>query len=846
MLLAAPTETQLFDLIHRTRLLSGMGVPLAPPVPSQPATQNTPARPPQALAEPVARDGATGGVPEPPFLPVPTPAEQKILDALCSPTQLEFVDTPLKDIVDYLGDIHHIKIQLDKKAMDAAGIRVDAKVTKQTRKLALRSALRLMLYELDLTYLVQDGVLLITTRETAENRLTTRIYLVTDLVATQGDFQPLIDAIRATIQPGAGREQRGPGSLVGQSTGHARVLVCTQAQDAHEKILDLLGALREVKAAAAKGRQATAALDVPKPGPAERKIETALASPTQFDFVDVPLEDVVDYLNDYHQIEIQLDKKAMDKAGIRADSQLTKKIKGVTLSAALRLLLHELNLSWVIQDEVLFITPTEAAENRLVTRIYPVTDIVGRKRDKNGKVDADLTPLLQTIEATVFPETWNDVGGPGSIAPIPLGNAEVLVISQTQAVHKEIAALLAGLRKAQPAGAPPAPPPGPGPAAPAPTPHRPAEVRSGIGRHNAEVETGACCGPASATAVSAQEAMSNRRLMMDAGKLDVLALAFSPDGKTLAAGRRDGGITLWDVAAKTARASLPGHRKGQELQGVFFSSVAFSPDGKTLASASGDKTVRLWNVATGKNFAALEGHQDAVRRVAFSPDGKTLASITFSFGLTTLGKTADKTVKLWNAETRRNIETFSGDGFLSLAFSPDGTRLAASCLDRTIRLWDVKTGVNTGTLPVRDRPYVESVAFSPDGKTLAAAGCWNEDTPSRLHDVKTLLLDVKTGKTVRVLPGDDAVQTVAFSPDGKILALATINYRIELWDVATAHRIAVWHGGPAVAFSPDGKTLAASGYEDEQDGGAGVSLWDVRQIKKVDKQDDATTGKHRP
>jgi WD40 repeat protein len=327
----------------------------------------------------------------------------------------------------------------------------------------------------------------------------------------------------------------------------------------------------------------------------------------------------------------------------------------------------------------------------------------------------------------------------------------------------------------------------------------------------------ACFGLASAATASAQEVLSHRRLMMNANTCDVWALAFSPDGKTLAAGRSDGGITLWDVATEKARVTLDAHKRG-------IHSVAFSPDGKTLASASRDKTIRLWNVATGKNVATLEGREDVVRCVAFSPDGKTLASACGA---------RDKTVKLWDMETGRNTRTFPGAGFLSVAFSPDGKTLAASCFDKTIRLWDAKTGKSTATLTGRD-PFVYSVAFSPDGKTLASGGDWNSDTPSRLSDVKTLLWDVRTGKTIRILQGDDAVRNVAFSPDGKTLALATLNYRIQLWDVATGKRVAAdEHAGPAVAFSPDGKMLATSGYEDEQDGGSGVYLWDVKSAKDV-------------
>ena len=118
-------------------------------------------------------------------------------------------------------------------------------------------------------------------------------------------------------------------------------------------------------------------------GPAERKIEAALKSPTQLEFVDTPLSDVIDYLKDYHQIEIQLDKKAMEEAGTGSDTPVTKNLKGVSLKSALRLMLNDLSLTYVIKDEVLYITTKEAAENQLTTRVYSVADLVIPIRSPN-------------------------------------------------------------------------------------------------------------------------------------------------------------------------------------------------------------------------------------------------------------------------------------------------------------------------------------------------------------------------------------------------------------------------------------------------------------------------------
>ena len=203
----------------------------------------------------------------------------------------------------------------------------------------------------------------------------------------------------------------------------------------------------------AAGQEALFATDLQKRTPGELKLLDALRSPTQLEFVDTPLTMVVDLLKDRHHIDIQLDKKAMEDAGIGTDTPVTEVVKGVSLRSALRLMLHKLGLTYLIQNEVLLITTPEAAESRLATRVYPVADIVGAGRDENDNAMTDFDSLTEIIESTVGPTTWDSVGGPGSIAHQAMGNAKVLVLSQTQPVHEEIVGLLQGLRKVKAAAA---------------------------------------------------------------------------------------------------------------------------------------------------------------------------------------------------------------------------------------------------------------------------------------------------------------------------------------------------------------------------------------------------------
>ncbi|WP_316764825.1 nSTAND1 domain-containing NTPase [Streptomyces herbicida] len=295
----------------------------------------------------------------------------------------------------------------------------------------------------------------------------------------------------------------------------------------------------------------------------------------------------------------------------------------------------------------------------------------------------------------------------------------------------------------------------------------------------------------------------------------VYAVAFSPDGHTLASASRDRTARLWDVRdplhPRALGRPLTGHRD-------FVFSVSFSRDGRTLATASQDRTVRLWNVSDPAHATALghplTGTADAVASAAFSPDGRTVAAPGH-----------DHMIRLWNVTDPTHPQLWrkplsNPDVVYAVAFRRDSKLMASVGNDHKVRLWDMSDPAHAKPLGQPLTGHTDTllaVAFAPDGRTLATAGA---DHTIRLWDVSDPRHPAALGQPLIGHAG--FINWLAFSPDGRSLASASDDHTVRLWHLPRA--VLAGHLGSVtgIAFSRDGRMLAGAS--------AGrVRLWDVRE-----------------
>jgi WD40 repeat protein/serine/threonine protein kinase len=295
---------------------------------------------------------------------------------------------------------------------------------------------------------------------------------------------------------------------------------------------------------------------------------------------------------------------------------------------------------------------------------------------------------------------------------------------------------------------------------------------------------------------------------------------FSPDARRLAWACLDGVIKIWDTT--TGRQEID-----QQSNTHWCRAVTFSPDGKRIALAGFDGTLRLLDASTGREMLTIFAHPSLVNDATFNHDGTKIASASY-----------DHTVRIWDASPLdgdpqvAHCVTLTGHQQLvsGLAFSPDGRWLASSSWDGTVKLWELagqgEPGASaTGAIALRytlrgHSGNVSGVAFSSDKRTLAS-GSW--DKTVKLWDLQAPAGDSLT--ELRPIPCTERVTGLAFSPDGRLLAIGQSN-GIAFHDPATGKQAHAFYPTPApvpaVAFSPDSRHLVSAGASDPA-----IKLWDL-------------------
>jgi WD40 repeat protein len=291
-------------------------------------------------------------------------------------------------------------------------------------------------------------------------------------------------------------------------------------------------------------------------------------------------------------------------------------------------------------------------------------------------------------------------------------------------------------------------------------------------------------------------------------------LAFSPTADILAIASGINPLKLLDARTGELIAEL-------ETKGDYIHCIAFSPDGKLIAAGSAwyddqdsskhIRVVQIWDVATQEQRIVLEGFTFTVGSIAFSPDGKTLATQEG------IGWEPRGSAKIWDLATGEllhefGIETEIGEdelnlGIFDVAYSPDGSLLAAVTSDGGVLIWDMAEQKQS-TIVAGSDSFVMSAAFSPDGGLLA----FSEQAINGGKTDSLRLIDLASSETLFTIEGRVA-DDIVFSPDGRVFAAASswVHRNVWLVDVKTGRILATLSSASSVSFSADGRILATGG-----------------------------------
>lgn len=362
--------------------------------------------------------------------------DAEITEALTRTVDCEFVDTPLKDAIDFVAEHLGYPVFIDEQSLAEVGLGADEIVNLSVKNFQLEHLLTQMLSQLGITHMVIDGNVKITTLESAGSNLQTCIYPVGDLFpSSSASHDAVMALLTSVVEPDSWEDVGGAGTIDSLNSS----LVISQNYHVHQQLEHLLDVLRELRDDTSSRKELPVFYGS---GAASNKhaIRDALLHQIRLPESQMTLKEFAGFLSEVTKENVLVDQRGLDNIGVSVvqTAQFQTGLSNMSAGCALDSLGG--GLDWQIHAGAVVITSAEGVESFLDTRVYPVTQLISGNRKKSTGNATDLDHLVEVIMSNVAPDSWEDVGGAGTIFQIM--EPPAMVIVQDDRTHGQIVSLL--------------------------------------------------------------------------------------------------------------------------------------------------------------------------------------------------------------------------------------------------------------------------------------------------------------------------------------------------------------------------------------------------------------------
>jgi hypothetical protein len=402
----------------------------------------------------IAKDTAAGKpAPRYDYPPESRAAKEKLMEKLQQKVTLDFQDEPLAKAVERLKPLVGMEVRLDEKELENMGCDPNTRVTLHVKDVSLRSALKVILKDLDLTYMLEKDSLSIASIERAAYVMYFAFYPVGDLLfidkSQEFNEDYFAEMIVSTVKPDSWETNGGEGVIVPVSLHNIRALAVYSVDESHDDIDLLLDRFRIIAKHADYAPNDFSPFDFDKsadePG---KNIDKILKSPFSYKCKNTPLSTVIDQLSNLTGVSMSIDKKALTAVGVDCSQLITITIQAddVPLWMLLKKMLGHLDLGFINRDEHILITSLDKQREELKLVVYPVGDL-SSIRIMGIDYLGCFGVLFDLLPSTIVPDSWETNGGCGTISGMKLANADYFIINQSEEVHFQIEEVFAFYRR---------------------------------------------------------------------------------------------------------------------------------------------------------------------------------------------------------------------------------------------------------------------------------------------------------------------------------------------------------------------------------------------------------------